>query len=66
LTPEQALTAFTLGSAYINQAEGDRGSIAVGRVADLAILDRDPLREGFREARVRFTIVGGEIVYRRP
>jgi len=66
LTPEQALTAFTLGSAFINHAEGDRGSIAVGRVADLAILDRDPLREGFREARVRSTIVGGEIVYRRP
>lgn len=63
LTPTQALTAFTLGSAYINRAEGDRGSIAVGKVADLAVLDRDPMREGFRETRVVTTVVGGEIVY---
>jgi predicted amidohydrolase YtcJ len=64
LDPIEALTAFTAGSAYINHAEKDTGSIAVGKLADLAILDRDPLREGpFRETRVVTTIVGGEIVY---
>jgi hypothetical protein len=64
LDPIDALTAFTSGSAYINHADEDTGSIAVGKLADLAILDRDPLREGpFRETRVVATIVGGEIVY---
>jgi predicted amidohydrolase YtcJ len=64
LDPLDALTAFTAGSAYINHAEQDTGSIAVGKLADLAVLDVDPLREGsFREARVVTTIVGGEIVY---
>ncbi|HEX6299192.1 MAG TPA: amidohydrolase [Acidimicrobiia bacterium] len=64
LDPIDALTAFTAGSAYINHAEKDTGSIAVGKLADLAILDRDPLRDGsFRETQVAATIVGGEIVY---
>ena len=64
LEPIDALTAFTSGSAYINHADEDTGSIAVGKLADLAVLDRDPLREGpFRETRVVATIVGGEIVY---
>jgi predicted amidohydrolase YtcJ len=64
LDPVDALSAFTAGSAFVNHAEGDSGSIAVGKLADLAVLDRDPLREGsFRETRVVTTIVGGEIVY---
>jgi predicted amidohydrolase YtcJ len=64
LSPIDALTAFTAGSAYINHAEEETGSIAVGKLADLAVLDRDPLREGtFRETRVVATMVGGEIVY---
>jgi len=63
LTPEQALTAFTAGSAYINHSEDQTGSIAVGMLADLAVLDRDPFREGFRETRVVATVVGGEIVF---
>ncbi len=64
LEPIQALLAFTNGSAFINHSEADSGSIAVGKLADFAVLDRDPLREGpFREARVAMTIVGGDVVY---
>lgn len=64
LGPVEALTAFTAGSAYINHAETETGSVSVGKLADFAVLDRDPLVEGpFREAKVRSTIVGGEIVY---
>ncbi len=66
LDPVVALTAFTAGSAYINHAEADSGTIAVGRLADLAILDRDPFHDGpFREAVVMRTVVGGEIVFER-
>lgn len=64
IDPISALAAFTSGSAYINHAEGDAGSISVGKLADFAVLDGDPLREGgFRDTRVRSTIVGGEVVY---
>jgi predicted amidohydrolase YtcJ len=65
IDPIEALTAFTSGSAYINHAERDSGTLAVGKLADLAILDRDPLRDGpFREAKVAATVVGGEVVLR--
>lgn len=67
LDPVDALTAFTAGSAYVNHVEGDSGSIAVGMLADLAVLDRDPLRDGsFRDARVVTTIVGGQVIYEGP
>jgi len=66
MTPIQALVAFTLGSAYINHCEQDRGSVAVGKLADLVVLDRDPLREGpIRDAEVVSTIAGGRVVYER-
>ena len=64
LTPKQAFSAFTTGSAYINHAEHESGALTVGMLADLAILDRDPFREGpIRDTRVTKTIVGGKIVY---
>ena len=42
LTLAQALTAYTAGSAYVNHHEESTGRIEVGRLADLAVLDRDP------------------------
>lgn len=64
LDPIAALAAFTAGSAYINHAETETGTVSVGKLADLAVLDRDPLQKGpFRETKVRSTVVGGEIVY---
>jgi predicted amidohydrolase YtcJ len=65
LTLDEALTAFTLGSAHVNHMDDETGSIEVGKQADLAILDRDiratdagPLGE----AKVVATLVGGAIV----
>ena len=64
LTPMEALLSFTMGSAYINHAEGDSGSVSVGNLADLVVLDRDPLVDGpFRDAQVVVTISEGRIVY---
>jgi predicted amidohydrolase YtcJ len=66
LTPVEALTAFTLGSAYINNSEKDRGSLAVGKLADLVVFDRDPFIESdFGNTEVSLTIVGGRVVYER-
>jgi predicted amidohydrolase YtcJ len=63
-----AVRAATLGSAYANFVEDRRGSIAVGKDADVIVLDKDlfALRDP-REilaTRVTHTVVGGDVVYR--
>jgi predicted amidohydrolase YtcJ len=63
---DTALAAFTIGSAWVNRLETDTGTIEVGKLADLVILDRDlrAIPEAhFSDARVRFTVVGGVPVY---
>lgn len=64
ITPIEALTAFTSGSAYINHAEEESGRLAKGMLADLAVFDRDPLADPpLRDARVVMTMVGGRVVF---
>jgi predicted amidohydrolase YtcJ len=46
LSIEQALAAFTRGSAYAEHADDERGSLVPGMLADLVVLDRDLLAEG--------------------
>ncbi|OUS95202.1 amidohydrolase [Rhodococcus sp. NCIMB 12038] len=63
-----ALTAYTAGSAYVNHFD-DTGSIEVGKLADLVILDRDPFTgpaELIAETRAVLTYVGGDRVYAAP
>ena len=65
LTLDEALRAFTLGSAYVNHRETETGSIEVGKRADLAILDRDirsPDAGPLGEAQVVATLVDGRVV----
>ena len=65
LTLEAAVRAFTAGSAYVNHLD-DTGSIRVGNLADLVVLDRDPFAnppEEIGEARVLMTFVDGAQVY---
>ncbi len=73
LLPEQsidlatAITAYTSGSAYVSHRETDSGSLEPGKLADLAILDRDPFNLPAPEigtARVVATFVEGVEVYR--
>ncbi|GIH71250.1 amidohydrolase [Sphaerimonospora thailandensis] len=72
--PEQALplpvalAAFTAGSAYVNH-DDDAGTIAVGKRADLAVLDRDLFSRAagpVGDAHVDYTIAAGSVVYERP
>ncbi|MFJ3987993.1 amidohydrolase [Streptomyces sp. NPDC090032] len=63
---DAALTAYTAGSAYVNHLDDVTGSITPGRLADLAVLDRDPFAgptEEIGTTRVLETFVGGERVY---
>jgi predicted amidohydrolase YtcJ len=60
-----ALTAYTAGSAYVTHLD-EGGVIAPGRLADLAVLDRDPFAgppEQIATTRVVATYVEGEPVY---
>jgi predicted amidohydrolase YtcJ len=63
-----AVRAATIGSAFANFADTDRGSLAPGKYADLVVLDRDLLGSGdpraILETRVTATVVGGDVVYR--
>jgi len=62
---DQALAAYTSGSAYVNHLD-DTGTLSPGMVADLAVLDRDPFQgeaEGIGSCRVRATYVDGRPVH---
>ncbi|MGW4566549.1 amidohydrolase [Streptomyces sp. NPDC004561] len=64
----EALTAYTAGSAYVNHLD-EAGRVAVGALADLVVLDRDPFAgppEAIAETAVALTYVGGERVYAAP
>ncbi len=63
LTPDQALGAYTTGSATVTGWEGEKGRIAPGQLADLAVLDRSPLESDPASARVLSTVVGGRAVF---
>jgi predicted amidohydrolase YtcJ len=75
LTIDEAFDAFTAGSAFVNHDE-QGGVIAVGRRADLAVLDTDVFAPGFAagfaadgavpiaDARVLLTVAAGVVVHR--
>ena len=61
-----AIRAATLGSAYGNFLNEDTGSIEVGKLADLIVIDRnlfDIPASDISEARVMLTLFGGEAVF---
>jgi predicted amidohydrolase YtcJ len=56
----------TVNGAYLSFDEAKRGSIAVGKLADLAVLSADPLtveESRIRDIRSVMTIVGGRVVH---
>ncbi|HJY88325.1 MAG TPA: amidohydrolase [Candidatus Acidoferrales bacterium] len=67
LTLAEAIEAYTMGSAYAEFREKEKGSLTPGKLADVVLLDRDlfavPAQE-IPDVKVRATIVGGKIVYR--
>jgi predicted amidohydrolase YtcJ len=68
LSRDEALRSFTWSAAYAAHAESDLGSLEAGKLADLVVLDRDIMTvdpKAILDAVVRFTVIGGEIVYER-
>ena len=68
LTLEEALDAYTRGSAFAELAERDKGTLAPGQLADLAVFAEDlfgvPPRR-LLEGPVDLTVVGGRVVFER-
>lgn len=63
---EEALTAYTAGSAYAEYGEQRKGSLTPGKLADIVVLDADLFSipvEQIPGVKVRFTILGGQVVY---
>lgn len=66
LTMEQAVTAYTRGSAYAEFAEAEKGTLAPGMLADLAVLSQDiftippPALPGTTTV---LTLVGGTVIH---
>jgi predicted amidohydrolase YtcJ len=69
VTAEEALRASTLGPAWLAGDEHRRGTLAPGMLADLVVLDRDPLAcppEELRALRVLATMLAGRWTYVAP
>ena len=66
ITREQAVTAYTLTSAYAEFQEKDKGTLEPGKLADVAVLSQDiftvPAEELPRTLSL-MTLVGGRIIY---
>ena len=68
LTLEEALRAYTQGSAYAAFEENEKGTIAPGKLGDLVVLSEDLFRippDQIKDVQVATTIVGGKAVYEK-
>jgi predicted amidohydrolase YtcJ len=66
ITLDEALAGFTIGSAYVNHLDTETGTLEVGKLADLVVLDRDLYDPGsgpIGDARVIGTFVEGVAVH---
>ncbi len=68
ITPIEALRAYTWLGAYAGREEHLKGSLEVGKLADIAVLDRDYFTvppDEIRDVQVDMTVLGGTIVHQR-
>ncbi|WP_138420590.1 amidohydrolase [Aquibacillus sediminis] len=66
ISVEEAIRLYTLNGAYASFEEEHKGSLEVGKLADLVVLNGDILSvptEDIKEMQVDITLINGEIVY---
>ena len=69
LSLESALRHYTIDAAYASFEEKEKGSIAVGKLADLVVLSEDLFEvppEALLRAEVLLTVLGGRVVHDHP
>jgi len=68
MTREEALRSYTLDAAFAAFEEDEKGSLSVGKLADITVLSKDILTIAsaeILETEILYTLVGGSIRYRR-
>jgi hypothetical protein len=64
----EALRSYTINNAYAAFEEGIKGTLKVGKLADVTVLSGDILtvpESEIRSVKVDYTIVGGKVEYER-
>jgi predicted amidohydrolase YtcJ len=64
----EALRSYTINAAYAAFEEDAKGSLSVGKLADITVLDRDILEVTEDEipgTQVLYTIVGGNVEFKK-
>ena len=67
MTRKEALYSYTMGNAYAAFEEESKGSLEVGKLGDVVVLDKNLVTctdDEIVEANILYTIVGGEVMYR--
>ena len=68
MTRKEAISSYTLWNAFAAFEENDKGSLSIGKLADMVVLSNNLLTcsdEDILNTKVLMTIVGGEIKYRK-
>ena len=68
ITVTEALHAYTTLGAYAGDEDHIKGSLGIGKLADIAVLDRDVFtvpEDDILETQTDLTLVGGAVKYRR-
>ncbi len=68
ISRKEALQLYTVGGTWLTREERLKGTIEVGKLADMAVLDRDYFSvpdEEIKDIQVDMTIVGGKVVWER-
>jgi predicted amidohydrolase YtcJ len=68
LTPYEALQSITINGAYQYFEENTKGSLKAGKLADLVILDMNPLKVNamtIKDIKVMETIKEGKSIYKK-
>ena len=68
MTPYEALQSITINGAYQYFEENTKGSLKAGKLADLVILDKNPLKVNamtIKDIKVMETIKEGKSIYKK-
>jgi predicted amidohydrolase YtcJ len=68
VTVAEAIEAYTMGAAWAEFQEKEKGSVTAGKLADLVMLSGDPFKvapESLRDLKVVRTVMGGKVVYEK-